>query len=143
MKLPGILSICLICLHVTACDNQKTGPAVELTAETTTEIKTAPVIATHEATEQTETATEKKRQAVKLSIHDLAIDDPIDNEKSLYTGDEPTGTGSSLFGTPHKNSNEPVINLSGKLFTDDDKLENRDYLNSIEGIQINIKGSFN
>lgn len=42
--------------------------------------------------------------------------------------------------TLNKGTSEPKIKLSGKVFTDDAKLEEKDYLSSVEGAQINIEG---
>ena len=138
MKNPGILSICLISLYVSACDTQGLNTPVGKA----TEMKMAPEITAPEKIAETKASTLKKRQPMKLSI-DLPVDSQVENENFLSAGSEPTEGNNSLFGTPHKNNTDPGINLSGKVFTDDNKLENKDYLNSLDGVQINIKGSFN
>ena len=105
-------------------------------------MKIAPEKTVHEEIAETKASTLKKRQPMKLSI-DLPVDSQVENENFLSAGSEPTEGNNSLFGTPHKNNTDPDINLSGKVFTDNNKLENKDYLNSLDGVQINIKGSFN
>ena len=79
---------------------------------------------------------------MKLSI-DLPVDSQVNNKNILGAGSEPMEGSNSLFSTSHKTNVDPGINLSGKVFTDDTKLENKDYLNSLDGVQINIKGNFN
>ena len=138
MKYPGILSICLISFYLSACDTQSLNEPVGKA----TEMKIAPEKTVHEEIAETKASTLKKRQPMKLSI-DLPVDSQVENENFLSAGSEPTEGNNSLFGTPHKNNTDPGINLSGKVFTDDNKLENKDYLNSLDGVQINIKGSFN
>jgi hypothetical protein len=91
---------------------------------------------------RTKASTLKKRHPMKLSI-DLPVDSQVKNKNFLSAGSEPTEGSNSLFRSPQKNNADPGINLSGKVFTDDNKLENKDYLNSVDGVQINIKGSFN
>ena len=138
MKNPGILSICLISLFLTACDTQGQNTPVGKA----TEMKTAPEKTVHEEIAETKASTLKKRQPMKLSI-DLPVDSQLSNKNILSAGSEPTEGSNSLVSTPHKTNVDPGINLSGKVFTDDNKLENKDYLNSLDGVQINIKGSFN
>ena len=138
MKNPGIISICLISIYLSACDTQglntPVGKAIEM--------KAPPEITAHEKIAETEASTLKKRPPMKLSI-DLPVDPQVQNENFLSAGSEPTEGSTSLFRAPQKNNADPGINLSGKAFTDDNKLENKDYLNSVDGVQINIKGSFN
>lgn len=139
MKNPGILSICLISLYISACDTQGLNTPVV----NATEKKLAPEIAEHEKIVETKASTLKKRQPMKLSIDDLTVDSQVRNENSLSAGSEPTEVNNSSSVMSHKNNADPRINLSGKVFTDEDRLENKDYLNSLDGVQINIKGSFN
>jgi hypothetical protein len=138
MKTPGILSICLISLFLSACDTQGLNTSVEKATET----KATPEITTHEKIPETKASTLKIRHPMKLSI-DLPVDSQANNKNILSAGGEPIEESNTLFRMPHKNNIEPGINLSGKVFTDDNKLENKDYLNSLDGVQINIKGSFN
>ncbi|MEN8710678.1 MAG: hypothetical protein ABF326_00635 [Arenicellales bacterium] len=139
MKNPGILSICLISLYVSACDTHGLNTPVDKT----TEMKIVPEIAPHEKIAETKAGALKNRHAMKLSIDDLPVDYQVNNENFLSAGSEPTEGNNSLFVTPNKKNADPGVKLSGKVFTNEDKLENKDYLNSFDGVQINIKGSFN
>ncbi len=138
MKNPGILSVCLISLYLSACDTQGLNTPVGKAIE----IKATPEITAHEKIAETEASTLKQKHPMKLSI-DLPVDSQVQNKNFLSAGSEPTEGNNSLFSAPKKNNADPGINLSGKVFTDDNKLENKDYLNSLDGVQINIKGSFN
>jgi len=80
---------------------------------------------------------------MNLSLDNMHIDHHINDDNLLNTGTEPTEQNNTLFETLSKNKAEPKINLSGKLFTDEDKVENKEYLKSVDGMQINIEGSFN
>ena len=55
---------------------------------------------------------------------------------------EPTETQSDLFAILNKDQKESDVNVSGKLLTNEEKIDNKEYLDSIEGLQINIEGSF-
>ena len=128
-----ILSACFICLFITACDTQEY-PAP---AKIITEIKTAP-----EKTTKQKTATIKTRPALNLSIDNIPIDYQSSDDNFLNTDKVTTEKNSNLFETLNKNKNEPNMNLSGKLLTDEDKLENKEYFESVDGVQINIEGKF-
>jgi len=134
MRHSRILSICLICLSVAACNTQEQAVHVQITDK----IKTAP-----EKTATQKPTTVKARPAINLSIDDMHIDHHIDDDNFLNTGKEPTKKNNTLFEILGKNQIERKINLSGKLLTDEDKVENKEYLESVDGVQINIEGSFN
>ena len=163
-----ILCACFICFFIAVCNTQKKTTPVK----TTTEIKTAPDIKTvSEKTAPEKIAPEKTakqkttimkarheinlsidnmhidhhikaRHAIYLSVDNIHIDHHINNNNFLNTGKEPTEK-NTLFETLSKNDIEPRINLSGKLLTDKDRVENKQYLESVNGVQINIKGNFN
>jgi hypothetical protein len=164
MILSRILSACFICFFIAACNTQNKTTAVK----TTTEIKTAPDIKTvsekiaPEKTAQHKTTTMKARHkinlsidnmhidhhikvrhAINLSLDNIHIDVHINNNNFLNTGKVPTEKNNALFETLSNNDIEPRINLSGKLLTDKDRVENKQYLDSVNGVQINIKGNFN
>lgn len=150
-----IFSLSLFCLFVAACNTQEQAAAVKQTADIKTtpekiapvkktiEIKTVPEKKAPEIIAKQKTTTIKTRPAINLSIDNMHVDHHIDNDNFLNTGTEPNENNNSLFKTLSKNKIEPKINLSGKLFTDEDKLENKEYLKSVDGVQINIEGSFN
>ena len=85
----------------------------------------------------------KARPAINLSVDNMHIDHHINNNNFVNTGKEPTEKNNALFETLSKNHIESKINLSGKLLTDEDKVENKEYLESVNGVQINIEGNFN
>ena len=139
MKNSGIISICLISFYISACNTQAQNTPVAKASE----MKISPEITAHENVEKTNASTLENRGPIKLSIDRLPFDYQTDNEKFLNSSSEPSEEKNRLFETPQNNNADPDIKLSGKVFTDNDRLENKDYLNSLDGVQINIKGSFN
>jgi len=134
-----IFSICLIFLFVAACNTQEQTAPVKIT----TEIKTVPERAAPEKITKEKATTLKSRPAMNLSIDNMHIDHHINDDHFLNTGKVPTEENNTLFETLSKNQIEPRINLSGKLLTDEDKVEDKEYLESVNGVQINIEGNFN
>ena len=139
-----ILSICLICLAVAACNTQEQVTPVN---KTTDRMMVPEKVDTEKAVSE-KTADKKRhvmntRPALNLSINNMHIDQHVEDDNYLSTGKEPSANTDALFKTPAKNQMEPRVNLSGKLFTDEDKVKNREYLDSVDGVQINIKGTFN
>ena len=80
---------------------------------------------------------------MKLSIDNMPVQHQVNNDNFLNTDKESTKNNNILFKKLSKNQIEPRINLSGNLITDKDKVANKEYLDSVEGMQINIEGSFN
>ena len=139
-----ILSICLISLAVAACNTQEQVTPVNKTTE---RVMMPEKVDTEKAVSE-KTAGKKRdvmstRPALNLSIDNMHIDQHVEDDNFLSTAKEPAANTDALFKTPGKNQIEPRINLSGKLFTDEDKVKNREYLDSVDGMQINIKGTFN
>lgn len=134
-----ILSACFICLFITACDGQDKTSVTNKTTEVInkpTVVKITPEQATEKATQQ------KTRPAINLSIDNILLDHQ-ENDNDVFNKDkEPTETQSELFETLNRDQKERDINLSGKLLTDEEKIDNKEYLDSVEGLQINIEGSF-
>lgn len=85
----------------------------------------------------------KARHVINLSVDNIHIDHHIKNNNFLNTGKEPIEINNALFETLSKNDIESGINLTGKLLTDKDKVKNKQYLESVNGVQIIIKGNFN
>ena len=164
-----ILSACFICFFIAACNTQKKTTPVKKTTEikTAADIKTvsektaAEKIAPEKTAKQKTTIVKarhvinlsidnmhidhhiKARHAINLSVDNIHIDHHINNNNFLNTGKEPTEKNNALFETLSKNDIEPRINLSGKLLTDKGNVENKQYFESVNGVQINIKGNFN
>lgn len=126
-----IVIACFIGLFMAACDTQQQPTPVKKT----TEIKTAP----EKTDEQAITAT-KTRPALKLSIDDISIEQQQIDDNFYVKDDAPVEQGNALFVKQDKDKRN--INFSGKVFTDENKLENKEYRNSIEGLQINLEGNF-
>ena len=134
-----ILSACFICLFLVACDRQEKTSVTNKTTEIISkpiEVKTVPEQATKKATQQ------KTRPALNLSMDNILLDQQKNNEDIFNKDKEPTETQSELFETLNRNQKKSDINLSGKLLTDEEKIDNKEYLDSVEGLQINIEGSF-
>lgn len=129
-----ILSTCLIYFFITACSSQEQA----VTVKKTSEIKTAP-----ENTVIHKTSTVITRPALNLSIDNFTAEQ-VSNDGAIINKDkEATEETDALFKTLSKNQIESRVNLSGKLLTDENKLENKEYLDSVDGVQINIEGNFN
>ncbi len=141
-----ILSTCFICLLLAACDGQEQTEAINKTTEViskpteviskTTEVKIVPEQATEKSIQQ------KPRPALNLSVDNLSIEHQGKDENIFTIDKEPTETQSDLFETLSKAKTESDVNVSGKLLTDEEKIDNKEYLDSVEGLQINIEGSF-
>ena len=116
------LSACFICLFIAACDTQQPpSPLIQ-----TTEPQTAP---------------EDTRPPLDLSIDNIRIEQP--NTNAVFLNDKTaTEENSELFKTLSKDQTEANIDISGKLLTDAEKLENKEYIDAVEGVQINVEGSF-
>ena len=128
------LNICLICLSVAACTPQQQTAAVNKT----TEITTVP-----EITAKQEPTTITTRPAINLSIDSMPVERQNNDDDFLNTDKYASEKNTTLFKKLSKNQIEPRTNLSGNIITDKDKFANKDYLDSVEGMQINIEGSFN
>ena len=129
-----ILNICLICFSVAACNPQQQTAAVNKT----TEITTVP-----EITAKQESTPIISRPAINLSIDSMPVERQNNDDNFLSTDKNASEKNTTLFKKLNKNQMEPRVNLSGNIITDKDKVENKDYLDSVEGMQINIEGSFN
>lgn len=91
-------------------------------------------------------ASEPSGVQLKKPILDLSIDKPADDASSdavnFDTDLRFTIDDSPLAATLNKKKTANGVKLGGKLFTDETRLENRDYLNSLDGVQVNFEGNF-
>lgn len=126
-----IFSTCFLCLSMISCDTQQQSIPVKKAVETET--------STEKSYEQITTAT-KTRPALKLSIDNISIEQQKTDGNFYVNDEEPAGQTSALFENQDRDKHN--ISFSGKLFTDENKLENKEYRDSIEGLQINIEGNF-
>jgi len=79
---------------------------------------------------------------MNLSIGNLPVEHQISDDNFLNIDEKFKEKDNTLFKNLNKSQVKPGINLSGNLITDKDKVENKKYLDSVEGMQINLKGSF-
>ena len=121
------LSACFICLFIAACDKQEPPAAVKKE----TVMKAAPE----------KIIPGKTVPVLNLSIDNIAIEQP--NINAVFLNDKTaTEENSELFKTLNKEQAEANIDISGKLLTDEEKFENKEYLDAVEGVQINVEGRF-
>lgn len=125
---PGILNVFFICLFFAACSGQEQTEAINKTPE----VKIAP----EKSTKQ------KTRPALNLSIDNISIDHQKNDDDIFNKDKEPTVTQSELFEILNRDQTDSDINMSGKFLTDEEKIDNKEYLDSVDGVQINIEGSF-
>ena len=104
------------CLFISACD----------TSEPTTTLTKPPEI--------NKTAVPKPEPVLDLSLDNLSIEQKTDNDNALEEKN------SALFDKLNQKKTESKISVSGKLLTDESK--DKDYLKSVDGAQIIIKGNF-
>ena len=93
-------------------------------------------------TNETKTVPQEIKPILDLSIDNIPVEHQQNNNELFLKEKEPTEENSALFETLSKDPSEPKIDLSAKLLTDEEKIENRQYLESVEGVQINIEGKF-
>ena len=127
-----ILTASCICFFIAACDKQEQATAAENKTEIKTEIKTTPEKIT----------TGKTRPPLNLSIDKIPVEHKNKNDINFVKDKEHTEQNTALLKILSKDKTEANINLSGKLLTDENKLEDKEYLDSVDGIQINIEGNF-
>ena len=104
---------CFVCLFMTACD---------------TEEPFTPV------TKSQEIKTESTKPVLDLSLDNISIEQKFDDDTTLEEKN------SELFEKLNQKKTGAEISVSGKLLTDDNKDE--DYLKTVEGAEIIIKGRF-
>ncbi len=130
---------CLIFLFITACDTRvQTAPTEKTTEVKTTEVKTAPIATSTKASAEPQ----EIRQPLNLSISDISFEDKK-NDKDIFVNDSDlTEKNSALFNQLSKKRPGSGVNLSGELLTDENADETQDIRQSVDGMQINVKGDF-
>ena len=122
------LNICFIFLFIAACDKQEQNQPVKKTPEIEISLQ--------------KLATQETKPSLNLSIDNISIEHRNDNTDLFSIDKSHIENNTDLFNLLNKQQEKSSIKLSGKLFTDDEKLENKEYLDSVEGMQINIEGDF-
>ena len=134
-----ILSTCLICLFIAACNTQGQTTAVKKI----TESRTVPEIAVPEKIAKGKASAVKTMLVLNLSTDNIPVEHQGNGDDIFKKEKDSKAKNSALFETLGKEKTEPRLHFSGKLFTDEAKLDNKQYLDSVEGVQLNIEGSFN
>lgn len=81
------------------------------------------------------------KQALNLSITS-ALEDGSEPDHDTGLVDLTKGDDQASFIISDKKK-QADVNMSGKVFTDQTRIDNKDYLNSVDGIQLNIEKKFN
>ncbi|MCG6937396.1 MAG: hypothetical protein LJE83_04395 [Gammaproteobacteria bacterium] len=104
-----------------------------------TAIKPAPV----ERPAKASTVPQQSSKLLFLSIDDISFENEIKNDDMFSNEHRHTEKNSALFNALKKKPTEHSLNFSGKLLTDKDADESIDLLKLVNGIQINVQGTFN
>jgi hypothetical protein len=81
------------------------------------------------------------KPALNLSIQDLA-DMETGGENGIEVGSDFTDGTEQQAQNLITHKKDDGMKLSGKLFTDQTMIDNKQYLDSVDGIQVNIEGNF-
>jgi hypothetical protein len=133
-----ILSACFICLFFAACGEKEQTEVINTKIINTevinkpSKVKTAP----EKAVQQ------KPRPALNLTVDNISIDLQRNDEDIFNSDKKPAKAPSETFKILSRDQSKSDTKLSGKMFTDEEKIDNEEYLDSIDGVQINIEGSF-
>ncbi len=126
---------CCIFLFITACDTQtQIAPVKKLT-----EIKTRSI----ETPTNVSAVSQQSRPLLNLSIDDISFENRKNNENMFISDYYRIEKKSALFNELSRKQPEHNFNVSGELLTDKSVDETNDFLKSVNGIQINVQGSFN
>jgi len=133
-----------MCLFFTACEQQKQTemitPAVQVPAVQVNEKPDVSHIGSENNT--TKVIQKKPLPTLNLSIDNLSIENE-NTEKNFFKGAEnPVERHSQTFNTLSKEAAKSNTHISGNILTNSEKLDNKEYINSLDGVQINIKGNF-
>jgi len=132
-----ILLILFISVLVTSCNES----AQTTNTDTAATIEQATIVKKVEKIAMQKTTAPRPKTALKLSISDIE-DTPDTDEVNVTTNQNVTNElelQAQKLTSKHKDDG---IKFSGKLLTDEVKVANREYLNSVDGAMLNIKGSF-
>ena len=124
-----------IFLIIAACDTQVQTPPVKKH----TEIIPVPI----EEHAIVDTVPQGAKPVLNLSIDNISGENVIDNDDLFFSDNVRVDESSDLFKVISKKPPESSIYLSGELLTDENADDETDFLESVDGIQIEIQGSFN
>ena len=126
---------CFIFLFIIACDTQTQITPVKKIAEI--EIRSIETLIKVSAVSQ------QSRPLLNLSIDDISLENRKNNNDMFISDYHRTEKNSALFNELSRKQPENSLILSGELLTDKNIDETNDFLKSVNGIQINVQGSFN
>jgi len=123
-----------ILLMTVACDAQEKIPSVKN--------KPQEISAPIESHDIVKPVLKQAKPILNLSI-DSIINEDKNNSDGLSTNNNVhVEENSALFNTLNKKHSESKINLSGEFLTDKNAGDETNYIKSVDGIQIDIQGSF-
>lgn len=125
-----------------ACDNQENDKALPVMSKT----QEISVLVEPQEKVKLESQEQERQQQQTKPVLDLSIDSISDENKvnndNIFTDNTRIEKNSALFNTLNKKHTKSGINLSGELLTDKNADDNTSYLKSVDGVQIDIQGSF-
>ncbi len=134
-----IFYTCITTLLITACNNQQQSQSVQKATETKPlEVIAVPIT----DNSKVPAVPQKTRTLINFSIDDLSLGNKSDNINILINDNAAMEDNSELFTRLSQKKSEPGINVSGELLSDENADEETDYLKSVNGLQIEIQGSF-
>ena len=135
MNYSRTLCSCLVFLFITACDSQaQITPVKKLT-----EIKLTPI----ETLTKVSTVPQQSRPLLNLSIDHISLENQKNTDDTFINDYVRTKNSSALFSDLKKKQPEHSLSISGELLIDKNVDESKDFLESVNGIKINVQGSFN
>lgn len=141
-------------LLITACDIQETlAPENKITESNPAEMKPGEIYqgeidegqiipAPVDISLQQGASSQPSRTPLNLSIDDIALEDQSD-DNIFFNDSGHAEKNSILFDELSKKQPAGNLSLSGELLTDENEYETKDLLKSVDGIHINVQGSFN
>jgi hypothetical protein len=134
MIFPRYLSTCFICLFVAACDTQEAAAPITHPSEITKESPAAAVTKPPEIKKESP----ETKPLLDLSLDSISINHLNEKDDGL-SENEITEKNSALFKALNQGAEESEISVSGKLLMNDNDNNYRDYLDSVDGAQIQLR----
>jgi len=130
-----ILSVGFICLFFTACEEPKQTKVIPPTAEVSNKDSEAKITSA-------KVVQKKPLPTLNLSIDNLSIEFE-NSEKDFFNHDKNLlQPHSKIFKILNQEQPESDTHISGKILTNKEKTDNKEYLHFVDGVQVNIKGNF-
>jgi hypothetical protein len=155
MNYPGTFCCCLIFLFITACETQdqvatinKSTEIKSSSIETPAKVNAVPKqsIAVPKQSiavpKQSIAVPKQSRELLNLSINDISLKKNHSGDRFII-GSIRSEKNSTLFNELSRKQPENGFNISGELLTDKSVDETNDFLDSVDGIHIELHGKFN